>query len=103
MLFKGESFAISIGVAIGVTLISSSLLGLFALYLKKRRKIFVKVGTISRLIIYPVKSAKGIEVAEGEAVKLGLKYKELNDRYVWNFWCRSGVENVVMSLLTFLN
>uniref|UniRef100_A0A0K0E5J5 MOSC domain-containing protein n=1 Tax=Strongyloides stercoralis TaxID=6248 RepID=A0A0K0E5J5_STRER len=41
---------------------------------------FVKVGTIEKLFIYPVKSMKGISVPYIECTKVGGNYKYLKDR-----------------------
>lgn len=40
-----------------------------------------KVGTISQLLIYPIKSCKAISVQEAECLELGLRHGELGDRH----------------------
>ncbi|CAL1296800.1 unnamed protein product [Larinioides sclopetarius] len=47
---------------------------------KKNKRSFVKVGTISKLYFYPVKSIRGIEVNGGKCTKLGLQVNGLLDR-----------------------
>lgn len=40
-----------------------------------------KVGTVSQLLIYPVKSCQAISVPEAECLELGLRHGELEDRH----------------------
>ncbi|KAF8795376.1 mitochondrial amidoxime-reducing component 1-like [Argiope bruennichi] len=47
---------------------------------KKKKRSFVKVGTISKLYFFPVKSLKGINVTKGECTKLGFEVDGLLDR-----------------------
>ncbi|GBN89538.1 Mitochondrial amidoxime-reducing component 1, partial [Araneus ventricosus] len=47
---------------------------------KKNKRSFVKVGTISKLYFFPVKSLRGIEVNEGKCTKLGFQVNGLLDR-----------------------
>ncbi|PIO16270.1 hypothetical protein AB205_0000850 [Aquarana catesbeiana] len=52
------------------------------LFMSKRKKMHVrKVGKISQLFLYPVKSCKGIPLQEAECRDYGLKYGELSDRH----------------------
>ncbi|XP_077341919.1 mitochondrial amidoxime reducing component 2-like isoform X2 [Lithobates pipiens] len=51
------------------------------LFMSRRKKMHVrKVGQISQLFLYPVKSCKGIPLQEAECRDYGLKYGELSDR-----------------------
>lgn len=54
-------------------------LGLGYMYMRKTEK-FTKVGVVSQLILHPLKSGKGLEVAEAECLRMGLKHGELRDR-----------------------
>ncbi|GBN61543.1 Mitochondrial amidoxime-reducing component 1 [Araneus ventricosus] len=47
---------------------------------KKNKRSFVKVGTISKLYFFPVKSLRGIEVNAGKCTKLGFQVNGLLDR-----------------------
>ncbi|XP_073536481.1 mitochondrial amidoxime-reducing component 1-like isoform X2 [Phyllobates terribilis] len=40
-----------------------------------------KVGTVSQILIYPIKSCKAISVQEAECLELGLRHEELEDRH----------------------
>ncbi|XP_056402912.1 mitochondrial amidoxime-reducing component 1-like isoform X2 [Hyla sarda] len=40
-----------------------------------------KVGTVSQLLIYPVKSCRAVSVQEAECTELGLRHGELEDRH----------------------
>lgn len=40
-----------------------------------------EVGVVSQLLIYPIKSCKGVSVSEAECTPLGLKNGELRDRH----------------------
>ncbi|KAM3938036.1 mitochondrial amidoxime-reducing component 1-like [Leptodactylus fuscus] len=40
-----------------------------------------KVGTVSQILIYPIKSCKAISVPETECLELGLQHGELEDRH----------------------
>ncbi|XP_040207351.1 mitochondrial amidoxime reducing component 2-like [Rana temporaria] len=52
------------------------------LFMSKRKKMHVrKVGQISQLFLYPVKSCKGIPLQEAECRDYGLKNGELSDRH----------------------
>lgn len=66
-----------------VVLAGSSLFKYAAfLYLtKKRRSKYQKVGAVSELYIYPVKSCKGIKVDSLRCTKLGVEYEGVRDRY----------------------
>ncbi|XP_071080529.1 mitochondrial amidoxime-reducing component 1-like [Haliotis cracherodii] len=46
-----------------------------------RRHQLRRVGTVSALYVYPVKSFRGLNVMEAECTRLGLKYKGLTDRH----------------------
>lgn len=48
-------------------------------YWRNREKV-VRVGVVSKLLIYPLKSGKSVSVALAKCEKLGLKYGELRDR-----------------------
>lgn len=45
-----------------------------------RRQTMVKVGTVTELNCYPVKSCRGISVEEGLCTRLGLKIGKATDR-----------------------
>ncbi|XP_055954128.1 mitochondrial amidoxime reducing component 2-like [Argiope bruennichi] len=47
---------------------------------KKKKHSFVKVGTISKLYFFPVKSLRGIEIKEGKCTKQGFEVNGLLDR-----------------------
>ena len=47
-----------------------------------RSRAKVRVGVVSKLLVHPLKSGKGISVALAECHHIGLKYGELQDRYV---------------------
>lgn len=49
---------------------------------RRREKFFEKVGRVSKLYFYPVKSCKGIQLTEGECTKYGVKFNGVYDRYV---------------------
>ncbi|XP_033499487.2 mitochondrial amidoxime-reducing component 1-like [Epinephelus lanceolatus] len=55
-------------------------LGLGYKYLRKSEKV-VRVGVVSQLLVYPLKSGKAVSVALAECHKLGLKFGELQDRH----------------------
>ncbi|XP_069819410.1 mitochondrial amidoxime-reducing component 1-like isoform X2 [Dendropsophus ebraccatus] len=40
-----------------------------------------QVGTVSQLLIYPVKSCRAVSVQEAECLEMGLKHGELKDRH----------------------
>lgn len=68
-----------------VTTISVSALGI---YLWNRRKNYVKVGKISSLFFYPVKSLKAVEVTKGRCTEFGFEVNGILDRYcLHNFFC----------------
>ncbi|KAK7104454.1 hypothetical protein V1264_019171 [Littorina saxatilis] len=48
---------------------------------KNRRRKMVKVGTVSELNCYPIKSCRGISVQEGMCTRLGLKVGKAADRH----------------------
>ncbi|MBN3315978.1 MARC1 protein, partial [Atractosteus spatula] len=48
--------------------------------LKKRQKTLTRVGVVSQLLIYPIKSCKGVSAVRAECLEMGLKYGELKDR-----------------------
>ncbi|XP_015929059.1 mitochondrial amidoxime-reducing component 1 [Parasteatoda tepidariorum] len=45
-----------------------------------KKKRYVKVGCINRILFYPVKSLRGLEITEGKCTKLGLEVNGLLDR-----------------------
>ncbi|XP_054706122.1 mitochondrial amidoxime reducing component 2-like isoform X2 [Uloborus diversus] len=47
---------------------------------RKKKKTYVKVGKISKLILYPVKSLKGVEVTHGNCAKKGFEVNGILDR-----------------------
>lgn len=72
--------------AFGSSKISALLLGGAALgfaiiyrYRRNREKV-VRVGVVSKLLVYPLKSGKAVSIALAECEKMGLKYGELRDR-----------------------
>ena len=42
----------------------------------------VKVGTVARLVLYPVKSMRGIDVPEAQSSTAGLRHGQIVDRLV---------------------
>ena len=62
-------------------------LGLGYKYIRKPKKL-TQVGVVSQLILHPLKSGKGLQVATAECLRMGLKYGELRDRCV-NQSCNS--------------
>ena len=48
---------------------------------QKRNVLFEKVGQVSKLYIYPVKSCKGIQLSEGGCTKYGIEHHGIHDRY----------------------
>lgn len=60
----------------GVVLVG---LGLGYKYMRKPKKL-TKVGVVSQLILHPLKSGKGLQVAKAECLRMGLKHGELRDR-----------------------
>lgn len=48
-------------------------------YMQRQRKL-TQVGVISQLILYPLKSGKGVLVTETECLRMGLRNGELRDR-----------------------
>ncbi|GIY17119.1 mitochondrial amidoxime-reducing component 1 [Caerostris extrusa] len=61
-----------------VAAVAVSVLGV--LVWKKKKRTFVKVGKISKLYFFPVKSLKGMEVKKGKCSKLGFEVNGLLDR-----------------------
>ena len=59
---------------------SSALLLLAWLYASSRRGVKVRVGRLSKLLIYPLKSARSVSVGLAECRHMGLKHGELRDR-----------------------
>ena len=61
-----------------------AVLGLFGLgykYLRKPEKVF-RVGVVSQLLVHPLKSGKAVSVALAECHHIGLKFGDLQDRWV---------------------
>lgn len=56
----------------------------FAYYLLKRHysyaKEYVKVGTVRKLVVHPIKSCKGVEVDEVIITTTGVRYGQFRDR-----------------------
>ncbi|GAA6224900.1 mitochondrial amidoxime-reducing component 1-like isoform X2 [Lates japonicus] len=75
-LAQNKKAALLIGGA-GVAVLG---LGLGYKYLRKPEKV-VRVGVVSQLLIYPLKSGKAVSVALAECQKIGLKFGELQDRH----------------------
>lgn len=50
-------------------------------YIRKEKKL-TKVGVISQLLVHPMKSGKAVSVETSECLRMGLKYGELQDRWV---------------------
>ncbi|XP_076120272.1 mitochondrial amidoxime-reducing component 1-like [Alosa pseudoharengus] len=55
-------------------------LGLGYKYMQKPKKL-TQVGIVSQLILHPLKSGKGLQVAKAECLRMGLKHGELRDRH----------------------
>ncbi|XP_042906862.1 mitochondrial amidoxime-reducing component 1 [Parasteatoda tepidariorum] len=47
---------------------------------KKKRRVYEKVGYVSKMFFFPVKSIKGYEVTEGKCTKFGLEVNGLLER-----------------------
>ncbi|XP_063813631.1 mitochondrial amidoxime-reducing component 1-like [Pseudophryne corroboree] len=60
---------------LGVTAVASWM------WWKRNRLELRHVGTVSQLIIYPIKSCRGVSVQEAECIDLGLVNEELEDRH----------------------
>ncbi|CAL8274141.1 unnamed protein product [Merluccius merluccius] len=60
---------------------TGALLLLAWLYASSRRGVKVRVGRLSKLLIYPLKSARSISVDLAECRHMGLKHGELRDRH----------------------
>ncbi|XP_061088666.1 mitochondrial amidoxime-reducing component 1-like [Conger conger] len=54
-------------------------LGFGYIFLKKTKKL-TRVGVVSQLVIYPIKSGKGVSVNTAECLEMGLKCGQLKDR-----------------------
>lgn len=74
-LLHDKKAALVIG-GVGVAVLG---FGLGYKYLRKPEKV-VRVGVVSQLLIYPLKSGKAAPVTLAECQKLGLKFGELQDR-----------------------
>ncbi|GIY60505.1 mitochondrial amidoxime-reducing component 1 [Caerostris darwini] len=61
-----------------VAVLTASVLG--ALIWRKKKRTFEKVGKISKLYFFPVKSLKGVEVKKGKCTKLGFEVNGILDR-----------------------
>ena len=59
---------------IGVPIAVVAGIGLLWWQRKKKKPILNEVGRVSDLIIYPVKSCKGIRVSEAKCFKEGMEY-----------------------------
>lgn len=62
--------------AAGVALLG---VGLGYRYVRRPEKV-VRVGVVSKLLVYPLKSGRALSVALAECQKFGLKCGELRDR-----------------------
>ncbi|KAI2654554.1 Mitochondrial amidoxime-reducing component 1 [Labeo rohita] len=59
-----------------------ALIGLGVVYKYTRpEKKFSRVGVVSQLLVYPMKSGKVVSVETAECLRMGLKYGELRDRH----------------------
>ncbi|KAG9335820.1 hypothetical protein JZ751_003652 [Albula glossodonta] len=65
--------------AVGVVL-TVLVLELVQKYLKNSRNV-ICIGAVSQLVIYPMKSGKGVNVTSTECVEMGLKCGEMKDRH----------------------
>ena len=73
---SGKEAEIIVGLAI------SSMLKYTAAWWMRRNTdaLFEKVGHVSKLYLYPVKSCKGVPLTEAECTKYGMKYHGMSDR-----------------------
>ena len=62
-----------------ITVAAVSVLSL--IILNQRKKNYVKVGKIGKLLFYPVKSLKAVEVTKGCCTKYGFEVGGFLDRY----------------------
>ena len=49
---------------------------------RRREQLFEKVGHVSALYFYPMKSCKGFKLTEGECTKYGIRSNGVFDRYL---------------------
>uniref|UniRef100_A0ACB8GA22 Uncharacterized protein n=1 Tax=Sphaerodactylus townsendi TaxID=933632 RepID=A0ACB8GA22_9SAUR len=65
-----------------VAAVGAVALGVAAAWRRRRtRGGLVQVGTVSELLIYPVKSCQGVSVTRAEVTRLGLRLGDLSDRF----------------------
>ncbi|XP_068108542.1 mitochondrial amidoxime-reducing component 1-like [Hyperolius riggenbachi] len=68
-----------------VTLLCAAGLGVTAIaswmWWRRNRWEMQQVGTVSQLLIYPIKSCRPVSVPEAECLELGLRHGELEDRH----------------------
>lgn len=76
--FEQNRNAVLYTVGAGVALLG---LGIGYKYMQRPKKL-TQVGVVSQLILHPLKSGKGLQVATAECLRMGLKYGELKDRCV---------------------
>ncbi|XP_043913716.1 mitochondrial amidoxime reducing component 2-like [Protopterus annectens] len=67
--------------AAGLATLGAGVCLMGAAVLRERSRERIKVGTVSKLFIYPVKSCRGVSVAEAQCTKLGLSQGEIKDRH----------------------
>ncbi|XP_075696199.1 mitochondrial amidoxime-reducing component 1-like isoform X2 [Rhinoderma darwinii] len=73
--FQRHRLPLLCAAGLGVTAIASWM------WWRKKHVELRKVGTVSQLLIYPVKSCQGISVQEAECLELGLRHGKLEDRH----------------------
>ncbi|KAF8793675.1 mitochondrial amidoxime reducing component 2-like isoform X2 [Argiope bruennichi] len=67
-------------IAAAVAVSTVSVVSAVGLMWKKKKRSFVRVGTVSKLYFFPVKGLKGIEVNTGKCTELGFEVNGLLDR-----------------------
>ncbi|GBM18800.1 Retrovirus-related Pol polyprotein from transposon 297 [Araneus ventricosus] len=70
----------SLWIAAAVTISAVGVASVAGLIWKKKKRSFVKVGTVSKLHFFPVKGLKSIEVEKGKCTELGFEVDGLLDR-----------------------
>lgn len=89
--FEQNRNAVLYTVGAGVALLG---VGIGYKYIRRAKKL-TQVGVVSQLILHPIKSGKGLQVATAECLRMGLKYGELKDRCVLQQSHRSHSDSIM--------
>ncbi|XP_077979360.1 mitochondrial amidoxime-reducing component 1-like [Glandiceps talaboti] len=65
----------------GLAVCAATGLILYKIWTKKKTKEFELVGKLDQIVIYPVKSCRGMTISQADCLKQSLKYKSLMDRH----------------------